>query len=142
MANQHRGEMSVEVGGISYTLASSINATIEVEAMFSKAEGKKVTWKDILEQFNAGSMEHKRAVFWSTLRKHHPTITLEQAGDLSDALDAQLGGNAAVVEAVQTSAPDPADLQELSIERPRKAQSRKRTNGTGASSTSRPESSV
>lgn len=142
MANPHRGEVSVDVGGISYTLASSINATIEVEAMFSKAEGRKVTWKEILERFNDGSMEHKRAIFWSTLRKYHPAVTLEQAGDLSDALDLQFAGNKALEEAVQASAPDQADVQELQIDRPRKAQPRKRTNGTGANSTSRPASSV
>ncbi len=142
MANQYRGEVSIEINGTTYTMAPSINATIEVELMFSKVEGRKVYWREILEQLNAGSMEHKRAVFWATLRKHHPSVTLEQAGDLSDALDAQLGANAALLEAVQTSAPDPADVEELNAHRPRKAQPRKKESGTGESSISTLASSV
>lgn len=142
MANPERGEVSIDIGGTSYTLAPSINAIIKVEAMFSKAEGRKVTWSDVLKHLNAGSMEHKRAVFWATLLKYHPDVTIEQAGDLSDVLDRQLGSNAALVDAVTTGAPDPADVKELGAGRPPRAQRKSKTNGIGANSTSRLASSV
>lgn len=141
MANLDKGEVSVEIGGTSYTLKQSINAAIEVEALFSKLEGRKVRWGEVVDEVNQGSAAAKRAVFWAMLRTHHPDITIERAGELSDALDAQaaFGTQVATGEALQAGAPDRADVEVVTGGRPQKAQGgARRRDGTGVRSTPPP----
>lgn len=140
MANPERGEMAVTIGGVSYTLKSTIGSKIAVEAMFSKAEGRKVRWAEIVSELNKGSAEHTRAVIWSTFQAHHPEITLERAGELSDLLEAEQVYEA-MAQTVIAGEPDPQDVTALAAPsngRPPTAQgiARTRKGGTGAVSSS------
>lgn len=138
MANPERGEVSLDIGGTLYTLKSSINAAIEVEALFSQAEGRKVYWNEVLDAVNAGSMAHKRAVFWAMLRTHQPAITLAQAGDLSDILDQQTL-TTALADTVIAGSPDARDVAEVTPKgRPQRAQAKVTgpKDGTGVASSS------
>jgi hypothetical protein len=144
MANADKGEVAVTIGGTSYTLKQSINAAIEVETLFSKLEGRKVRWAEVIEEVNQGSAAAKRAVFWAMLRTHHPDVTLDRAGELSDQLDAEqaLATREAVGDAVRAGAPDPQDLAVVTkaapTGRPQKAQAgrARSVDGTGVPSTS------
>lgn len=110
MANREKGEASVEIGGVSYTLTISTNALCEIETLFSTDE-KLVTFQEVLKRAEAGSVAAVRGLLWAMLRDKHPDVTVKQAGGLIDKIGAaelskhlaQLSGHAL---------PDPKDVKE------------------------------
>jgi len=132
-ANPEKGEFGVVIGGKSYILVSTFNGLIDLQNMFAR-DGAMPTLESILNRAQRGELEAVRAVFWSTLRRHHPEVTIEQAGDLIQ----EAGGAGAIdtllAQAGAASAPDPRDIAATGggAANPRKA-ARKRPRGTGVS---------
>lgn len=139
MSNTHRGRVSVEVNGQSYTLAASINALCELEDLLSTPEAP-VTFQQVLAKAAAGSMKHARALYWALLRDGHPDMTLADVGNWMTSAGPALEG---VFESVmQSSRPEAADVKALGMDkRPRRARAGL-VNGTGGNSKSRPGASV
>ncbi len=83
MANPHRGELSFEVDELTYTMAFSTNSICELEEKLGRAFmsiAKEL--EQYIQQPETIRISTLRAIFWSGLRKHHPHLTLEDAGDL------------------------------------------------------------
>lgn len=124
-------ETTLTIEGRAYRLVLDVNAQILVE---SKA-GPDATFQSVVEAAMKGRQTASRLLFWGSLQRHHPDITLEAAGDLMSHVDT--GASAALREAVTETMPDPADVAELGINhtRPRKAQPL--SDGTGGRSRSK-----
>jgi hypothetical protein len=135
VANREKGEVSLEIGETSYTLYLDLNAMALLEDYFSTPQ-KDVTFDEVLQRVNRGSVRHIRAFVWAALQYHHPTITVKEAGDL-----VQKGGGLVEfgrkVQALGTSTiPDPDDLQVLGVNgNPPQAQAAKRRRGGISTST-------
>lgn len=125
MANAHKGEIRIDLDGQSYTLALSLNAMVEVEALFG------LSFEEVMVATTKGSVTHLRACIWALFRKHHPTLTIDQVGALVEGTDlGRLKG--LFTQVVTASGPDPKDV-------PKKANPTSAppvAAGTGASSTS------
>lgn len=137
MANRERGEVSLEVEGQPYVLVLDTNAMCELEDLLSTPE-RPVSFVEVIQKVvNGNSMRHLRALVWAALRRHHPTMTVKEAGDLIS----RAGGVQAFGEQlnalVNSTQPDPGDVESA---RPRKAQARK--GGTGAISIAKPAASA
>ncbi len=78
VANPHKGEVSLEIGGTSYTLKFSTNALCVAE----KVSGQKIS--ALMDDLGEGSLNAVRALFTAAMAKHMPNMTVEQAGDLLD----------------------------------------------------------
>ena len=102
MANPHRGEVSLLAGGKTYTLAYTINAVCELEAMLGRSLPEIVA--------DMSHMNVLRAVLWAGLRRHHKNLTVEDAGDLMDVAGVH-EVVAAVKEAVTQAFPTPQGQQ-------------------------------
>ena len=137
MANREKGEVSITIDGTPYTLYLDLNAMALLEDYFS-TDKRPVTFDEVVERLNAGSIRHIRAFFWAALQFHHPAITVMQAGDLI-----QRGGGLAAfgnqLMALTTSTqPDQEDLQALGVDpkaNPRKAQAARRVRGGNSTPT-------
>lgn len=79
MANPHRGDTDIQAGDRSYTLCFSSNAVCEMEEHFDRPIAEIGTMLDAGARFS-----DLRAVFWHGLRRHHPDLSLEDAGDVMD----------------------------------------------------------
>lgn len=134
MANPQRGEVALTVGDQAYTLVLDLSAICELEGVFSTPK-QIVTFPEIVAAVLRLSYRHIRGFVWAALRKHHPDVTLAQAGTLIEAA----GGVDAFFETIlalhQSTQPDAEDA----ADRPRKARP---VSGTGAPSTSTPAGSV
>jgi hypothetical protein len=140
--NRERGTVVVEAGGRSYQLVLDLNALVRVEGHFSTPD-RPVTMIEISRHITRGSVTHTLALVWAALQRHHPELTMADAGDIIWA-----GGMVqfrqhvdALMQAMQA---DPADLEALGVDqaaRPPQAPpddskpASKRT--TGGASTSR-----
>jgi len=129
VANAHKGEIAVDLDGQTYTLALTLNAMVDVETLFG------LSFDEVISlAASKGSATHLRALVWAMLRKHHSTITLEQAGDLVT------GGNLGhlsrtIARVVTASGPDPKDVPAQTAN---PTSARRVGGGTGASSISPP----
>jgi len=115
-------ETTLTVEGQVYRLVLDINAQILVEEQASTPT-KEVSFQSVAEAAMKGRQTASRLLFWGSLQRHHPTITLAQAGDLMSSVD--LGAAAAMREAMKETAPDLDDVKELGVKpskRPRMAQ--------------------
>lgn len=88
MANRHRGETAVEIGGQRYTLVYTINAICEMETLAKRPLSL------IGQEAALGYVTAMRWMVWGGLRRHHP-VSVEEAGDLLDALVGEVGTAAA-----------------------------------------------
>jgi hypothetical protein len=145
MANRERGEVALEVDGRTYTFCLDLNALTELEALFSTPD-REVSFVEVVGKAEQGHAKYIRGVFWAALKRHHPDITLMEAADVIQGLGGIFGGQlqALLSQATGGAKPDPADIRELGEgvgKRPRKARVA-RVNGTGESSTSRPDASI
>lgn len=124
MANPHRGETSVEIGGRTYVLVFGTNACAELETLLGRSITSVIdeikTWKEHPER---ARVEVMRALIWASLRRNHKSVTVEQAGDLID--EAALEGKQIpIMEAISNAWPSDEEGGETKGERP--------TNGTGS----------
>lgn len=85
MANTVRGESTVRIDGQDYTFRFSINAICELEEL----TGLPVTM--VIGEVERGYIKAMRAIIWAGLRARHSDVTLDQAGDLAEALIAERG---------------------------------------------------
>jgi hypothetical protein len=108
MANFIRGELAVESNGQTYTLVLTTNALVELQDVLSTPE-KRVTLTQVLGRVGQNDVEAFRAFVWAATRRHHPTLTLKDAGDLIDGAGG-IAGFARQIEALAASMrPDPDD---------------------------------
>lgn len=139
MANRQNGEVSLQVGDQTYTMALTLDAMVALEEMFS-TPAQSVTFQDVTEAADRGSVKHLRAMLWAVLQLHHPELTIKDISPLVQ----RAGGLPALqrkfIELAKASMADPADLADLGAgvhRNPPPAQvSKKATNGTGVGSTS------
>lgn len=76
MANPHRGEVTFEVDGKSYTLMLNTNAICELEAEMNKGIDEIA--------MSMTRLSTLRGMLWAALRAHHPEVTLPEAGAMID----------------------------------------------------------
>lgn len=78
MANPHRGQVPLQVGGTTYTLCLSANALCELEDYTGETVGA------ITEKLNGSSVGMKtiRALVWAALQDHHPEVDIKAAGNI------------------------------------------------------------
>jgi len=144
MANRAKGEVSLEIDGQAYTLIMTTDAMAQLEALFS-TPAREVTFQQILDRVNAGSVRHIRGFVWAALQRHHPALTVTAAGELIDAAGGLEGFGAQLLALAGTTTPAPEDLQALGVApeaRPHPAQGTKRQRGTGGRSTATPAASA
>lgn len=77
MANPHRGEVSFDLDGQTYTLSFSANALCELEDLLNLGVNE-ITVR--LSQSDKLRIKTVRAVFWAALTDHHPDVTVKDAG--------------------------------------------------------------
>ena len=108
MANRERGESAFVVGGATYTLRLTTEATAQLEDACSTPE-REMFFPDILAKVLRGSVKYTRLFVWAALREHHPNLTVKDVGALID----QVGGITAFAETiagvVETTKPDEED---------------------------------
>jgi hypothetical protein len=109
-ANPEKGEFGIVIEGVSYVLVTTFNGLIDLQNHFAK-DGSMPSIESILLRAQRGELEAVRAVFWSTLRRHHPQLTVEQAGDLIQAAGGAGAVDAMLANAGAASAPDPRDVE-------------------------------
>ena len=83
MANRERGEVDVVIRGKTYTLIVDFNALVELQQMYSTGT-ELVSVESVMVKANSGDLGALRAIFWASLRRHHPEVTVAAAGELID----------------------------------------------------------
>jgi len=138
MANRERGEVDLTIDGKAYTMVLTTNALCELEDVMSTTL-RPVTYADVLMASKKGSTRAMRAVFWASLREHHRTVTLEDAGRLMDAADGTVSFAEKLAALAFAAMPADDDVKALGLkagsDRPPKG--RRRRAGTGTRSTSK-----
>lgn len=144
MANREKGQVSIDIGGKPYLMAITLDAMVAVEEMFSKPGAPPVTFQQVVDRSDAGSMTHTRALIWASLLVNNPAPTIKEVGGLVEAAGGLGPFTVALVKVAKAIAPDAKDLEALGIKaNPPAAQAgRKRASGTGAGSTSTPVASA
>lgn len=110
MANRDKGEVSLSLGGTPYTLVLNMAAMIAAEEL-AETPTSSPTWDEIVARWGKGSAKAGRIVAWALLRKYHPKLTLEQAGELID----DAGGGEEFAKAYAAAQADPADAKALGM---------------------------
>lgn len=137
-ANRDKGEVSLTIGETSYILKLTMGAMIAAEEAASTPQ-REVVWDEIVRKAGAGSAKHSRLMAWAMFLKHHPEMTLDEAGELVD----EAGGVEAFGRAFQAAQADPKDVSEMKATagvtrgRPRVA-----AGGTGETSTAKPDAAA
>src|SRR5688572_27324140 len=124
MANRDKGEVSLEVGGTSYTLVLSFNGMIEAEDASEPMFGRRLKWDEIGQGVNQGELRELRLLLFALLRKHHPGMGVADVGDLIDTVGGIDQLRQTLEAATRAADPDPDDLKALGDRkngRPRKA---------------------
>ena len=81
MVNRFLGEASTDLDGATYTLRMDFNAMCE----FEDATGKDAM--ETLATFEGGKVSalDLRALIWAMLKRHHPDVSAQVAGDILSA---------------------------------------------------------
>lgn len=139
MINTKTGELTVELDGKDYTLALTLNAMAWLE---DKHGG--IPFDEVTAKAQAGSMTGLREFFWVLFQKHHPDITLEEAGSLVTLGRLNEIIHKVMSDVIKAGQPDPKDVQEVVGKGKKENPTKARVNaaGTGASSTSPHEASA
>lgn len=95
MANKIKGEVALQHDGKAYTMVLDFNALAE----FEDATGR--TAAEVLDNPSAMTISLARTLFWAGLQRHHPGLTVLEAGDILQSNMDKLG------VAVAASAPEP-----------------------------------
>lgn len=130
-ANPEKGEFGVQIGGRPYVLVSTYNGLIALQNLFT-VKGDKPSVEAILTRAQQGDLEAIRGVFWSTLLRHHPEITVDQAGDLIQEAGGPGAVDAMLVQSGAASAPDPRDLAAIGGAGPNPPRAARKRHGTSA----------
>lgn len=135
MANRQKGEAEIQAGGKTYVLRMTMTSMCQAEDKMSTPD-KDVTFVEIMQKADRGSMRHMRVVFWAALLPHQPHMTLQDASDVIEEIGGVPALGAALLAMSKASQPDAEDLPKG--KRPPKAQVNGAATGTGAISTSKP----
>lgn len=87
-ANPLKGETDLKIGDATYTVALGVNEIVKLEDITGAGIIEIAAWFNDPEKVRVGNM---RAVLWAALQRHHPGLTLEQAGDLIGVIGLQAG---------------------------------------------------
>lgn len=79
MANADKGEVTLSLGGKSYTLRLSTNAMATAEGLLDKEIG------EIVAMLARGRLSALRVLLWAALIEKHPRLSLIDAGEMIDA---------------------------------------------------------
>lgn len=97
MANPHKGELSFEAEGKTYTLVYTNNALVELEDKLDRGivdlSLEMQSWAKDPQKIRLGLL---RAVFWAGFIEHHPDVDVRAAGELIT----KIGGVAKVTDIV------------------------------------------
>jgi hypothetical protein len=108
MANPHKGELSFEADGKTYTLVYSNNALVELEDKLNRGIVDLTTemslWAQDPTKIRLGLL---RAVFWAAFIEHHPEVDLKAAGELITKVGGVAEVTSLVGEAFARAFPDP-----------------------------------
>lgn len=140
MANKHKGEIDIEVGDKTYTLALTLDAMCQLEDKFSTPD-RPVTFQEVIELADGGSLRHLRALIWAALQLHHKDMSIQDISPMVHEAGGIFQFSMAFIRLAKESFADPKDLEGLGVkagQNPRRAQGGKRIRGTGAASTSAP----
>lgn len=96
MGNPHKGDVTFEAGGRSYTLRFSVDALCALEEVSGRGI---VALSTELSDMDRVSLTLLRKVVWAGLREHHPDIDMKSAGELI----VEAGGLAAMMGVVGTA---------------------------------------
>ena len=134
MTNPEKGEVDLVINGTTYTLTLKTAALMAFQKRFSTSE-KPADLEVLMSKAQAGSLEHVMALFWAALQKFHPEITFDHAVNLIDDAGGIEKLDATLLEAAQSTVPDPKDAEELkeAVARPRKARQTPGSGGSGSS---------
>lgn len=116
MANRERGEASIDIDGKPYTMVLSLNAMAAVEELFSEP-GKEVTFEQVSNRADAGSIRHVRGLIWGVLQDHHPELTVENVGLLVQRAGGLGVFTLKLAELAASAAPDERDLKRLGVKK-------------------------
>lgn len=132
MANRVIGEASFDLGGKKYTLCFNNDALVQLEDQLDRGivaiTSEVQLWTKEPERIR---LKWIRALLWAGLRKHHPNMSIEDAGELIEQSDATTVLNA-VGDAMQKAF---GSSVETKSDRPTNGASSTGT-GTGSSQTS------
>lgn len=95
MANRIKGEVALQHGGKSFTMVLDFNALAEFEDATGRAAA------EVLDDPKAMTISLARTLFWAGLQRHHPGLSMLEAGDILQSNMDKLG------VAVAASAPEP-----------------------------------
>lgn len=79
MANRLKGEVAIETSDKTYVIRFSANAICEMEDALGLGINEVATQ---LSDPSGLRVKTVRAVFWASLRDHHPDVTIHQAGEI------------------------------------------------------------
>ena len=77
--NPHKGEVTLEAGGETYTLRLAANALVIAEELLDKGVEEIAGMLSDAANFRLGTA---RALLFAGLREHHPKLSLEDAGEI------------------------------------------------------------
>jgi len=135
MANRQNGEVSITIDDTVYTMAMTLDAMVALEEMFN------LTFQEVSDQCERGSMKHLRAMLWAVLQGHHPDLQIKDVSRLVQAAGGLGVFTLKLMELAKATQPDQKDLKALGIKpdaNPPQAQAARPTRGIGARSTSAP----
>jgi hypothetical protein len=81
MANSQKGELDIDVNGTRYRLALDLNALCEFQELVYPNDPE-FDMGETIARIGKGNFVLSRALFWATLRRHHPAVTLRDVSDL------------------------------------------------------------
>ena len=85
MTNPHKGDVSFEAGGKTYTLRFSHLALVKLEQKLDKGlvsvMGEIDEWRSDPKKIRLGTVA---ILLWAGLQKHHPSMTVDEATELLD----------------------------------------------------------
>ncbi len=112
MANRHKGEVNLVVDGRTYTLVLDIDAMCALEEHFSTPTHD-ATWDDIAVKVNKGSVRVVRALVWAMLQRHHPEMSVADAGHMMSDAGGLVGLSNVLKVAMESVTPDAEDMKAL-----------------------------
>lgn len=112
MANKEQGHVILRAGDKTYTLVLDMDAMVALEEHFS-TPSHDATWDEIEQKVKKGSVRIVRALIWAMLKRHHPDVSIVEAGHIIDEAGGILKLSKVLNAVTQAMQPDKADVEEL-----------------------------
>jgi hypothetical protein len=143
MANPHRGEMALVAGAQTYVLRLTTNASCEVEELASRLTGRVVSFDQIVRGVELGRISDIRLLLWASLRNGSPEVASDDRDGLRrvGAIVDEAGGLVGVLDQLMAFLKLNQDTTADQAGEGRPPDAPVAEDGTGARSTSMPESS-